>query len=263
MEDVTDAAMRTLCYKHGADQLMTEMARIESLARKNKSTIEKTLLKDETPTWIQLVGASEPQLKKYLKDFQPHKGFQGFNMNLGCPSQNLINNGIGCAMMRRIAKTDKIIRIIKEYKYPTSIKMRLGMNEQDKQNKVYLNLINGVDNDLFIIHTRVGTDTYDKPADHKTLEACSATGKKIIANGDINSKEQVAEVLSYGAEGVMIGRSAIINPSIFATLKNKHAASIPELRKEYLELTKQFNTPQKYEKNVLKHLGKNMPEEKT
>ncbi len=258
MEDVTDAALRTLCHRHGADTLFTEMARFDSLSRKNKSTLLKAELYDETPTWIQIVGSNEQRLKRYLHDFEPKKGFLGFNFNLGCPSQNLISNGVGCAMVRRVSKTRKLLTITKDRGHRVSIKMRLGLTVLDKQNKVYLNLINGVDADMFIVHSRVGSDRYDTPADHSVLKECSATGKKIIANGDINTKEKVQEVMDYGAQGVMVGRSAVCNPSIFNTLQGKTAASIEELRAEYNLLADKFETPFKYRKNVLKHLGKDV-----
>jgi len=56
----------------------------------------------------------------------------------------------------------------------------------------------------------------------------------------------------------MIGRSAICNPGIFAELKGLSVPSIESLKVEYNALAKKFNSPQKYRKNVMKHLGKNM-----
>ncbi|MFH1650054.1 MAG: tRNA-dihydrouridine synthase family protein [Candidatus Woesearchaeota archaeon] len=256
MEDVTDNAMRALCYRHGADFTFTEMARFDSLARKNKGTVEKTLILDDTPTWIQIVGSNEQKLKAYLKDFEPAKSFLGFNLNLGCPSPNLVNTGIGCAMVRRISKTRKLVNIVKERGFPCSVKMRLGLNAMDKKNKVYLNLIDAVDADMFIVHTRIATDTYDVPADHSVLKECVAIGKTIIANGDIDTKDKVQKVLDLGAKGVMIGRSAICNPGIFAMLKGMPVPSIDSLKAEYNLLAERFNSPQKYRKNVMKHLGK-------
>lgn len=256
MEDVTDAAMRTLCHRHGADVLFTEMARFDSLARRNKSTLEKVKLVDSTPTWIQIVGSNEQQLKRYLHDFEPQKGFLGFNFNLGCPSPNLITNGTGAAMVRRIAKTQKLLSIVYNRGYQTSIKMRLGLNNSDKQKQVYLNLIRAVNTSFFIVHSRVASDTYATPADHSILQACVDTGKTIYANGDIDSKEQLDAVLDFGVKGVMIGRAAICNPGIFSTLKNKSSPTIAQLKSEYVELTKQFQSASKYSKNVLKHLGK-------
>ncbi len=254
MEDITDSAMRRLCYNHGADITFTEMARIESLAKKEKTILVKTEIPDNTPTWIQLVGSDEQKLKKYLHGFEPAKGFLGFNFNLGCPSLNLVNNGVGCAMIKRIAKTKKIIKIVKDRGYNSSIKLRLGLNNLDKKNKVYLKLIKNVDTDMFIVHSRVGTDYYDSPPDHSVLEECSETGKKIIANGDIKTKKDVSKVLGYGVKGVMIGRAAITNPLIFAELKNETTPTLDQLKKEYLALANKFNSPFKYRKNVLKRL---------
>ena len=73
-------------------------------------------------------------------------------------------------------------------------------------------------------------------------------------------KQLPPDVLAFfkeqGAKGVMIGRAAVYNPAIFNLLKDKPAPSLEQLRKEYLELADQFNAPFKYQKNVLKRLGR-------
>lgn len=255
MEDTTDTAIRRLAFNHGADVTFTEMARFESLARGNKSTWDKTELKDDTPSWIQIVGSNETQLRKYLSKFIPSKGFLGFNFNYGCPSPELINNGLGCAMIRRISKTQRLLKTVEDFSYKTSIKMRLGLNNFDKSNKTYMNLINAIDTEFFVLHTRVGTDNYYVKPDHLVLLDCVNTGKNIIANGDINNKDILNEVKSYGVKGVMIGRGAICNPAIFAELKGEKKTSIETLKKEYEILSQQFATPKKYYKNVTHYLG--------
>ena len=108
LEDMASNAFRSICHKYGADLTFTEMTRIESLAKKNKSTWSRIELKDDTPTVIQLFGAKEMHFKRFLNMFEPSRGFKGFNLNLGCPDPKVIRLGQGCAMVRRISKTRKI-----------------------------------------------------------------------------------------------------------------------------------------------------------
>jgi tRNA-dihydrouridine synthase B len=219
MEDRTSPEFRELCYKKGADSTFTEMARISALIRNNNKTLEKIDIPNQIPTYIQLVVSNEKDLDKFLQDFKPQKGFLGFNLNLGCPSPDVMQSGLGCALIKRISKVKKLVQTIRNHDYPVSIKLRLGMNKYEKEKKAYLNLINEVDADFFIVHARHGKETFKDPADFSVYKECAETGKRIIANGDIHTKEQVQQLKSIGIKGAMIGRAAIAKPYIFNTLK--------------------------------------------
>ncbi|NQU79101.1 tRNA-dihydrouridine synthase family protein [Candidatus Woesearchaeota archaeon] len=219
MEGFTGPGFRELCYKKGADSTFTEMARTAALARGNKSTLEKIQIPKPIPTYIQLLGASEKDLDIFLKKFIPQKGFLGFNLNLGCPSPNMIQKGLGCALIKRISKVILLVQTVRDHNHPVSIKMRLGMNGFEKEKKVYLNLINKVDADFFIVHARHGKETYENPANFGVYKECVKTDKIIIANGDIENKEQIQLLKSIGVKGAMIGRAAIKNPDIFKNLR--------------------------------------------
>ncbi|MBN2111973.1 tRNA-dihydrouridine synthase family protein [Candidatus Woesearchaeota archaeon] len=256
IEDMTSNAFRAVCHKHGADLTFTELTRVESLARKNKSTWSRIELKDSTPTIIQLLGAKEFSFKKFLSMFSPSKGFKGFNLNFGCPSPQVVRIGQGCAMVRRISKAKKIVQIFRDYGYPVSIKMRLGITRIDKENKSYLNLINAVNADFFIVHARYGNQSYDEPADFSVYEECVKTGKTVIANGDITTNSQIEYLKKAGVKGAMIGRAAVLNPSIFSMLKGESSAPINSIIKEYLSLSDLYNEPFRYRKNIMKWIGK-------
>jgi len=219
MEKHTGPEFRELCHKRGADSTFTEMARISALARGNASTLEKIDIPTPVPTYIQLIGSNENELDLFLQKFTPQKGFLGFNLNLGCPSKDMIRKGFGCALIKRISKVKKMVQTIRDHNYPVSIKLRLGMNKFEKEKKVYLNLIKEVDADFFVVHARHGKETYRNPADFNIYKACVETGKRIIANGDIKTKEQIKIIKFMGIKGAMIGRAAIDNPNIFKNLR--------------------------------------------
>jgi tRNA-dihydrouridine synthase B len=219
MEGHSDPSFRELCYQNGADSTFTEMARVSGLARKNKSTLEKVNIPNPIPTYIQIIGSNEKELIKYLHQFTPQKGFLGFNLNLGCPSPEIIKTGLGCALIKRVSKVKNIVKIIRDFGYGVSIKLRLGMNQFEKDKKSYLKLIKDVDADFFIVHAKHGKEKSRDPADFNIYKECVETKKIIIANGDITTPEQIQFLKSIGVRGAMIGRPAIDNPLIFNALK--------------------------------------------
>ena len=219
MEGATDGAFRALCHQNGADLTFTEIARVGNLARGKKGELGTIALTDATPTQIQLAGSKLPDYEKFLSSFKPTEGFRGFNLNLGCSSPDFLRQGIGAAMIKRETRVNEIVSLISKHGYECSIKMRLGLDNYEKQKGAYLNLIKSVDASFFVVHARTAKQTLEDKADFSVYEKCLATGKKIVANGDIKTKEQVSELQRLGLHGAMIGRAAMGNPGIFKELR--------------------------------------------
>ena len=118
-----------------------------------------------------------------------------------------------------------------------------------------MHLIDAVDADFFVVHARHGAQNYDEAPDYNVYDECVKTGKEIIANGDIKTKEQVDLLKAKGVKGVMIGRAAVLNPAIFNILKGKPAAPIEKIKEEYFALNQKYDEPFRYRKNVTKWLG--------
>lgn len=243
IEGVTNSAFRSLSHQYGADLTMTPVARIDGLVRKNSVTCKRAEIKDETPTIIQLIGTKEEYFKRYLDDFDPTPGFRGFNLNLGCSSPQYVKLGLGVAMIKRVSKVKRIVDIIKDRGHRVSVKLRLGLNAYEKEKKTYLNLIQGVDAGLFIVHARHGGQTYKDPADFEIYDECVKTGRDIIANGDISTWTQIEELMGAGVKGAMIGRAAVANPAIFNRLKGKPEPPSADLIYQYHRLAKEFGEP--------------------
>ncbi|MBU0756493.1 MAG: tRNA-dihydrouridine synthase family protein [Nanoarchaeota archaeon] len=256
LQDITDSVFRTICHRHGADLTFTEMIKVTSLGRKNSNALSRIKSYDKTPIIIQLIGSKEESFETFLKCFSPEPGFSGFNLNIGCPDPEIINLGLGAAMIKRIKKTQSIVKIFRKHKYPISIKLRLGLNRYEKEKKAYLNIIKSVDADFFIVHARHGQESYDVPADFSVYSECVKTGKIIIANGDIRTKEQIEHMEKQGIEGVMIGRAAVENPGIFNHLKNLPCPSVKNIITEYTLLAEKYDSPLRYRKNFFKHVKK-------
>ncbi|MHA2256093.1 MAG: tRNA-dihydrouridine synthase family protein [Candidatus Heimdallarchaeaceae archaeon] len=236
MEKITDSSFRSICHKYGADLTFTEQIRFETLVKKTKSALDRIKLYDDTPTMIQIMGKDEEKLDEFLRDFSPDGDFQGFNFNLGCPSQTYVRQGIGSAMIKRPTKVKRMVDTIKNYGFNVNIKLRLGVNKTEKREKVYLKLIEKVDADFFVVHARYRSESYERKADWSVFPECVNTGKAIVANGDIQTKKDVEKIKEIGCIGVMIGRAAKNNPLIFGQLKNLKLPTLKSVRQEYVEL---------------------------
>lgn len=253
MEDYTDSAFRRLCFNHGVDLTFSEMMWVEGILRSNNPTLIKYSFFDNTPVQIQLLVNNSEQVKKFLKNFIPFDGFEGFNLNYGCPSRKVIKAGRGPAMVRRVSRTKEIIKVFRDANYKISIKMRLGLNELDLENKSYLNLIRETDPDFFVVHGKHAMQRSGESIDNSIYEECISESKgiPIIANGNIYTKKNVEDLKRIGLSGVMLGRGAIKNPAIFDLIKGNNIPSSEKIREEYLELAKKYQTHPKYIEKVL------------
>lgn len=257
LEGVSDCAFRTLCYRHGADLTFTEMIRVDNLVRRNKSTLNMLDLFSEAPTGIQLLAVKPATAQEFVKQFSSFNIVpQQINLNCGCPSPDVIRQGGGAALVKRIQRLQELVAIFRKLSLPVTLKIRLGLNAYEQKNKAYLNLLKGVDADAFIVHARHARESSKEPADWSVFEECIATGKHIVPNGDIAEREHITHFKQLGIKEVMIGRAAVRNPSVFAYLKGGERKNVDALRQEYLQLCGQYPNVLKYKENVLDYLGK-------
>lgn len=266
LESVSDCAFRTLCFRHGADLTFTEMIRCDSLIRDNKSTQNMLDLFSEASTGIQLLVVKPASAQKFVTQF-PFFPFnrapEQINLNCGCPSPDVIRQGGGAALVKRIQRLQELVDIFRKLSLPVTLKIRLGLNAYEEKNKVYLNLLKSVDADAFIIHARHARQSSSEPANWRVFEECISTEKHIVPNGDITEREHIAHFKQLGVKEVMIGRAAVQNPSVFSYLKGAEKKSVDSLQHEYLQLCAQYPSIPKYKENVLAYLGKeNIPHKK-
>ena len=269
LERYSDSVFRTLCHNHGADLTFTEMAHIESFLKRNKASLEKIMPKDATPVQIQILSGNEGKLDRFLSGFKPFDGFRGFNLNLNCPSKDVIRQGKGAAMVKRAAKTARLVSLIRDHGHPISVKIRLGLNRFEKENKLYLNNLGGVDPDFFVVHSKHAAQSSVEKEDYSVYPECveAARGIPVIVNGGIETPEIVRSLVEMGVGGVMMGRPALGNPAIFDLMKNelgvndtaRPVPTIDGLKKEYIDICEVIGGSKEYRSRFLKIVGKTRP----
>lgn len=232
LEDITDAAFRQLVVEYGKpDVLWSEFTAADGLLLADAAGKEKLMRKlwyreNERPIVAQLF-TSVPEHMEQVAKMVAEMGFDGFDINMGCPDRAIEKQGCGAAMIRDHDAARAIIRAALEgissasRQIPVSVKTRLGYNSDELEEWLPVLLEENVA--AVTLHARTRKEMSKVPArwgriaDAVTLRDKLGSRAKIIGNGDVESVahgKQLAE--QTDCDGVMVGRAAIGNPWIFA-----------------------------------------------
>lgn len=222
MEDVSDIPFRKICKERGADIVYTEFTSCEAIVRNVKRSLRKLLVTDEErPVGIQLYGSNGESLER-AAGIAEEVGPDFIDINCGCWVKKIANRGDGAGLLRDLNKFEEVVQsVIRGTSLPVTVKTRLGW---DADSIVILDVArmleaNGVQ--ALTVHCRTRKQGYEGKADWSWLPKIKAASSiSLIANGDIDSPEDVAAVFELGCDGAMIGRAAIRNPWIFSEAKH-------------------------------------------
>src|SRR3989344_8881362 len=133
MADVTDCVFRQIIAKYGKpDIFWTEFVSADGLAHpkaREKLLIDLKYQKNEHPIVAQIFGA-KPENIKIASALCKKLGFDGIDINMGCPDKTIEKQCAGAAMMKDFKLTREIIRAAREGGggLPISVKTRIGYN---------------------------------------------------------------------------------------------------------------------------------------
>jgi len=213
MEEVTGLPFRMLCRRYGASLAYAEMASSHGIARDNPSTLRLiTTCKEDKPVGIQLCGQLPGILLKAAQKTQ--KDFDIIDINMGCPSQNIIKQGAGSALLKRKSKIREIIETLtKNLSKPVTAKIRLGFSKVEVLELA--EIIEKAGASAIAIHARTAIGKSSGKADWDLIKQVKKQSSiPIIGNGGVFSPLD-AESLLKCCDYVMIARAAIRNPKIF------------------------------------------------
>jgi tRNA-dihydrouridine synthase B len=226
MAGITDSAFRQLCQKHGADVVYTEMVSADGLHYNSKKTLD--LLKyspKEKPIVVQLFG-KDPE--KFIKAAQivTKLGFDGIDINFGCPARKVAGHGGGVTLMRNLDLCYQIIKnVCENTPLPVSIKIRSSINLKDKSRKVTaLDLVKKI-KDLPITTIMIHGRTYEKPfigeIDYEMVKKVKENFPGLVlANGNLTDPEIAQKTLELtGADGLGLARGLYGRPWLFEEIR--------------------------------------------
>ncbi|HZC82142.1 MAG TPA: tRNA-dihydrouridine synthase family protein, partial [Nitrospiraceae bacterium] len=113
MDGVTDPAFRFIVARHGKpDVQFTEFINVNEICYGAESAWQQLRYAEiERPVLAQIYGA-EPDLFYQVAQVICELGFDGLDINMGCPSKNVSARGCGAALIKNPALAREIIRAV-------------------------------------------------------------------------------------------------------------------------------------------------------
>lgn len=261
MADVTDTAFREMIAKHsrmgasggGPDVMWTEFVSADGLASAGREVLKRDLeyTKGERPIIAQLF-TSNPETMFKAARLCKELGFDGIDINMGCPDKSIEKQGAGAKLMTTPRIAQAVIRAAQEgaIDIPVTVKTRTGFNKVEFME--WLPYILECNVPAITVHLRTRKEMSLVPAHwelmpeivklvrEKTGELKDG-GTIVLGNGDVPSVSIGKEwAKKSGCDGVMIGRGVFGTPWFFDEDIYNKGKSIEERLAICIEHTKLY-----------------------
>ena len=266
MADVTDAAFRRMIAKYsahkrgdgtmgGPDVMWTEFVSADGLMRapeegKKKLLADLMFAEEERPIVAQLF-TSVPEHMEGAAALCRELGFDGIDINMGCPDRTIEKQGCGAAMIKTPNIARDIIRAAKrgatgvDRSIPVSVKTRIGYNKNELE--TWLPVLLSEEPEAITVHARTRKEMSKVPArwEHvaRAVEIRNELKSRtlILGNGDVISvADAYAKCDATGADGAMLGRAIFGNPWLFHPERDLATLPLSERFRVMVEHTKLF-----------------------
>ena len=253
MANITDCAFRQIIAKYGKPNVFyTEFVSADGLAHpvaQEKLLVDLKYGENEHPIVAQIFG-SKPE--NFFKTAQLLKemGFDGIDINMGCPDKNVEKQGAGANMMKNPKLAQEVILATKEGSggLPVSVKTRIGYSKNMLSE--WLPVLFETKLAAITVHARTRKEMSLVPARWEHLKEAveirdafdnSSNKTLILGNGDVkNLTEAYQRVEETGCDGVMIGRGVFGNPWVFNREMIGKEVSVQQKLKVMIEHTYLF-----------------------
>ncbi len=222
MSFVTNLPFRLLCKKYGAALVYSEMTFSEAILRQNEKSLDRVCTtNEERPVGIQLLGSNPNSVINSAKIIEQKFHPELMDVNLGCPSQSVIKNECGAALLKKPEVIGEIISGLSgSLDVPITAKIRI-LNSLDETLKI-ARIIEKAGAAAIIVHGRTQKQQYSGKSNFGFIKNIkSELSIPVIANGDIFDEKIAKHVLEYTqCDGLMIGRAAMGDPHIFRRISH-------------------------------------------
>lgn len=252
MDGVTDAPFRYMVAKYGKpDVIYSEFVSVDGMGHGGERVFYPFIYDEiERPVLAQVFG-KDPELFYQAAVVVAALGFDGLDINMGCPAKKVESRGSGAGLIRTPYIAQEIVRQsrkgIEDYvggrvdlddldlkgearewieerrvgvreSIPVSVKTRIGVDEDVTE--WWMEAIMEVEPAMVALHGRTLKQMYQGHADWDSIaraaEVVHKRGGRILGNGDVVDMAGVEEkVKEYGVDGVLIGRGSFGNPGVF------------------------------------------------
>ena len=258
MADVTDRAFRRIITKYGKpDVLWTEFVSADGLFLGGYDALinDLSFSPEERPIIAQFF-TSKPEMMEKAARLAVEFGFDGIDINMGCPDKSVEKQNAGASLMKNPSLSKEIILAAKQgaqtkiqgrtLEIPVSVKTRIGYNKDELE--TWLPNLLETEPAVITIHARTRKEMSLVPARWEHVKRAVEirdevsrlnldTKTLIFGNGDVeNIADARQKAEESGCDGVMLGRAIFGNPWLFSG----HIPTVEEKLKVLIEHTKLF-----------------------
>lgn len=243
MANVTDFAFRSMIAKYGKPDVMwNEFVSADGLNSpgRDKLLVDLKFSNKERPIVAQLF-TGHPEVMRKAAKLCSELGFDGLDINMGCPDRAVERQGGGAANIKDSKNALAVLSAAREgFSGPVSIKTRIGYNKIDM---AWLKLLLEQKLPALTVHLRTRKEMSDVPAHWELMPEIVGLRDEIqkdipenertliIGNGDVESVEDGAQkARKYGCDGVMIGRGIFGTPWLFEKAASHNKSPEERLR---------------------------------
>lgn len=249
LEDVTDTVFRRIVGSCGTpDVYFTEFTSADGLFSNGYEYVAKRLkfTTSEHPLIAQIWG-TKPE--NYFKAAQKlaEMGFDGVDINMGCPVKDVIKLGVCSALIKNRSLAKEIIDATKDGAgdLPVSVKTRIGF--ATIETREWLGFLLEQEIAALTVHGRTVKEQskvpahWDEIAKAVNLRNEMNSNTLIIGNGDVMTRlEGIQKVKETGVDGIMIGRGIFHDPWLFNPDHFGEAVSFQEKLEKLAEHSQLF-----------------------
>jgi len=272
MAEISHRAFRELIEGFGGcDSYFSEM--ISSSALIASGPLEKWYI-DTGPSpeklVFQVVGSDSEKITQAAAILDSLE-CAGIDINMGCSAPVIRKTGAGAAWMADINRAGELIsRVRPAVKRRLSVKLRIGYKDDFEYLVRFCRRLEAEGAELITLHPRIVTEKFKRLARWEYVGALKKELKIPVAgNGDIASAEQLNSRASGYCDAVMVGRSVVREPWIFAKAKamstgidlcpqEQGSGSVPNLEEtglRFLELLSRYQPPEFYLSRAMRFFG--------
>jgi len=214
LDGITDSPFRRVVREYSQHELMyTEMRHVAHIA--NERGVSKTLKFEslERPLNFQIAANKVDYIEAACEKILA-RNVDMVDLNVGCPSNNVIGSGSGSALMADIPRLTAIVKLLRATirDIPFTVKIRAGFKCQNALEVAQLLQDLGVD--ALAIHPRLQTQKFEGRPDYDLVAQVKQklSIPVIVSGGVVNWKTAKMVYEATGVDGFLIGRGIWAKP---------------------------------------------------
>ena len=257
MAGLTHSALRQIFSGFGGVGLLsTEMLWAKRLPTEN-SRISPYLIRtvSEKPLSYQLLVSTDREIAPAIDALHKLQA-DAIDLNMGCPDRRVGKSGGGFALMEQPENARRIvIEARKGTRLPLTAKIRLSVELNEQALKEFCTMLEDEGIDMLSVHARLKKESFARKPRWEWIARIKEWLRiPVIANGGIFTVQDAKDCLRVcGADGLMLGRGAVVKPWLFAEIARElydcnivgPVVSLPVVYGNFIDLINELFRPER------------------